>query len=305
MESQRILNALGRVVERVVLSARDERKAEGVEVLDATSELYMADVCHCARVSFSYLREELARHGERDAVRVLKDAEACRQILRKLTTVPTLRSLGTVSRGDGLGGRRGLGGDVGDVDLGVGVAVGKADSDVPVGRGKDSGERALRIATWNIAGGLVSAQAPRGYTARDQRAKVMCEILRWDGSFGCDVVALQECEGTDAYAELSATHELAGVAEASANRGFVHVYVRRKDDLRFESVDMGSEEPCVGVRLRVMSDGDSSSRSLVVLAVHLPAGDSAEERKRILARCVRKLAEEDGEKMLLLGRRFV
>ena len=297
VESQRILYAFGRVLGRVAAAA-------GVNALDATSESYLADVSMCARTLFGYLRQELARKGVRDAVMVLKDAESCRNVLGKLTTVPSLRSVGVVSRGGGLGAgceRRGVSGDKGDDDAGAGVAVGEAEPCAQAGRVADSGERALRIATWNIAGGLVSAQAPRSYSAKDQRAKVMCEILRWSGSFGCDVVCLQECEGSAAYAELTESYELAGVAEATANRGFVHVYVRRRDTLRFECVDVAGEEPCVAVRLQVMSSGESSRRSLVLLAVHLPAGDCPEERRRILARCVGKLSEEDGEKLVLLG----
>ena len=92
-------------------------------------------------------------------------------------------------------------------------------------------------------------QAPKGYGAEDQRARQMAEILRWERSFGADVVALQECEEATAYRELQRRYELVGTAEAVANRGFVHVYVRRRDDIEFERLDVGAVAPCVAVRI--------------------------------------------------------
>ena len=41
---------------------------------------------------FAYLREKVSEHGVRDVVNVLCDAAACREVLRKFSTVPSLRS---------------------------------------------------------------------------------------------------------------------------------------------------------------------------------------------------------------------
>ena len=128
----------------------------------------------------------------------------------------------------------------------------------------------------------------------------MQEVLRWSGAFGCDVVALQECEERTGYVELlESGFELAGVAEATANRGYVHVYVRRRDDVMLERVELGACEPCVAVRLRYGA-GQENARSLVVVSVHLPAGECAEKRKEILVRSLKKLGKEK-ENAVVLG----
>ena len=84
----------------------------------------------------------------------------------------------------------------------------------------------LRAATWNIAGGLKSDDTPSAYSLTDQHASVVREVLRWERSYGCDVLALQECEGREALAELADKFEFVGSAEAYETRGFVHLYVR-------------------------------------------------------------------------------
>ena len=104
----------------------------------------------------------------------------------------------------------------------------------------------LRVATWNTAGGHRSAQAPVGYGEKDQRAALMEELRRWGKVYGCDVIALQECESSEPYTELLARYELAGVAEAPETRGWVHVYVRR--GLSYTRVAQGAV-PCVALRI--------------------------------------------------------
>lgn len=159
----------------------------------------------------------------------------------------------------------------------------------------------LGVASWNIAGGHISAQAPKkGYGAEDQRARLMAEILRWERAFGVDVVVLQECEERTAYRELSKVYELVGAVEAVANRGFVHVYVRLRVGIEFEQVDVGKVDPCVAVRVDFDPDG-AGKQSLVLVAVHLPAGDAVDARKRILARVLKKLGDRCKDRLLLVG----
>ena len=67
--------------------------------------------------------------------------------------------------------------------------------------------RALRVATWNIASGHRSAQAPDTYNAADQRAALMNEVLRWHRAGRCDFLALQECELAVDGAELACESE--------------------------------------------------------------------------------------------------
>ena len=161
-------------------------------------------------------------------------------------------------------------------------------SSVPV---RSIGVCPLRIASWNIAGGHVSAQAPAKFSSADQRACIFHELARWHRAYGCDVLALQECEHAEAYGELLTDYDLVGMVEATASRGYVHVYVRRCEELRSERVELGASSACVAVRVLVKS-GEMSERSCVVLAVHLPHGDAAGLRKGILEGVLRKLQDE-------------
>ena len=167
--SQRILVAFGLLLARVCGKG-------GVDGLDATSEAFVPDVSHALRAVFGHLRKELGERGLRDVSGLLKDVQACRDVLRRFGTVPSLAPShvgGAVQQGHGVvqsGGRV------------EGVSEGRRPACV------------LRIASWNIAGGHKSAQSPGTYRAEDQRAKVMSEIQRWNRSYRCDVIALQECE---------------------------------------------------------------------------------------------------------------
>ena len=98
----------------------------------------------------------------------------------------------------------------------------------------------------------------------DQQASVVKEVLRWQRSYGCDVLALQECDGGMPLSELSAQFEFAGSAEAPDTRGFVHVYVRR--GVSFETLSPGAIGPSVAVRVgRGESGGEAG---LATGAVH-------------------------------------
>ena len=173
-----------------------------------------------------------------------------------------------------------------------GVASGQGVVD---GRERCRGVRPLRVATWNIAGGHRSAQAPSAYTGRDQRAAVMAEIARWRRAFGCDVVALQECEGSEGYDELMQDYAFVGAAEAVATRGFVHLYVRR--GMKHERIDFDGSQPCVAARVDY-GDVEVAAQSVTIAALHLPIGDCAGKRASVLRHVVRKSAECE-EKVLL------
>ena len=141
------------------------------------------------------------------------------------------------------------------------------------------GKRVVHVASWNIAGGQRSAEAPARFSEQDQRAAVMAEICRWHKSYGCDVIALQECEFAEGYEELLQTHEIIAAAEAQASRGFVQVYVRR--GLRAERLGMEHGDPCVCVRL-LLECSSGKPETLVVVAVHLPCGDASGVRERVV-----------------------
>jgi hypothetical protein len=273
--SQRILYAYGQLVGQVALAGE-------VKPLDASGDSYLADVCHASRAVFAYLRRELSERGWRDVVSFLKDADVCRDVLRRLNTVPALVARQEVSERPGVCAIKGSGASV----------------QRPIGvRYMGQAPRVVRVATWNIAGGHRSARAPKTFNALDQRARVVSELLRWSGVFGCDVLALQECEGSVGYEELLSTFELVGSAHAVETRGYVHLYVRR--GVTCGRVELGSTDPCVACRLEV-ADGEGPSQTLVVAAVHLPRGECASQRQRILRQIVVKSGESH-EQIVLVG----
>jgi hypothetical protein len=247
--SQRVLCAFGLLLGHVA-AAGEER------ALDAKSESFVPNVSHALRALFAYLRKESGERGLRDVATLLGQAGMCRTVLRMFGTVPSL-----VPR---IEGERAAGGAV----SGAAGAVGRASGVME--RGKHM--RVVRVATWNVAGGHRSAQAPEAFNAEDQRAAVMAEILRWGRAFGCDVIALQECEGIAGYQELLETHELVGAVEAVATRGYVHLYARR--GMKYERVAVEGAEPCVVMRLD-LAEGEAPAQSLVIAAAHLPIGDCA------------------------------
>ena len=164
--SQRVLYAFGRLMGRVAVAA-------GVEALDPGSETFVPDVGHAARALFAFFRQELGERGARDVAAILQDAEACRMVLKKFNTVPSLLSARGV--GDVGGGVRQGGGIAHDLG-GVGVRDAsreRAGAGADGGRARYGDVEAVRVATWNIAGDLVSAQAPKTYNALDQRARIM------------------------------------------------------------------------------------------------------------------------------------
>ena len=71
-----------------------------------------------------------------------------------------------------------------------------------VGREEARG-KSLRVVTWSIARGLKSDDAPSSHNLMDQQASVMKEVLRWERSYGCDVLALQECADCKPTSELA------------------------------------------------------------------------------------------------------
>ena len=155
----------------------------------------------------------------------------------------------------------------------------------------------LRVATWNIAGGLKSDQAPERFSVEDQRAAVVGEVLRWRSAFGVDLIALQECEGPEAMAELVGGGGLCfvGSAEARETRGYVHLYARR--ELQCSRLELADGDPGVAAAVKLPGPGREEVR---VVAVHLPSGEQAALRQRVLQRMLARGAGDDG-KVLVVG----
>ena len=270
VSSQRVLCAFGLLMGRVAAAAQEK-------TLDAKSEAFVPDVSRTLRALFAHFRKELGERGLGNVNRLLTDAASCRDVLRKLAAVPALVS------------RCSTGGAGGEVSSFLPEAGGSVASKGRVGQ-----LCPLRVATWNIAGGQRSAQAPETYSALDQRAAVVGEILRWCRVFGCDVVELQECESAEVYSEMLGTHEFVGSREAVANRGFVHLYLRR--GLAFERLELEEDCPCVAATVTFDNEG-SFAKSVDVAAVHLPTGDGRGRRQRILEQVGAKCSED---KMLIV-----
>ena len=149
--SQRVLYAFGRVLVHVA-------KAAQVETFDVNSESFLPGVSHALRALFAYLCKELGERGFRDVVALVKSTESCGEVLRRFNTVPSLIVRSDVSGHPVVSNGRGVSGG-GDRTGGARNSVGNV--------------RALRVATWNIAGGHRSAQAPKTFNALDQRAKIV------------------------------------------------------------------------------------------------------------------------------------
>ena len=98
-------------------------------------------------------------------------------------------------------------------------------------------------------------------------------------AYGCDVVALQECESGTGAAEILGSHELVGAVAAEESRGWVQLYVRR--GLQHERIELASGMPCVAMRV-VVEAGGAEAENLVIAAVHMPVGDCAGKRLRIV-----------------------
>ena len=221
VSSQRSLCAFGSVLSCVASAAQEN-------FMDTSSEAFVPDLGRALREAFAKVRTELGERGFRDVDRLLEDAASCRSALRSLFTVPALvarRSDHDVARGD------------------VSAVAGHGIS----ARHREQQPKEMRVVTWNVAGGHRSAQAASRYSDADQRAAVLAEVLRWKQTFGCDIIALQECESCEAYRELEETHVLVGAVEARESRGFVHVYVR--SGMSYERLHVDGPEPCVLVRV--------------------------------------------------------
>ena len=138
------------------------------------------------------------------------------------------------------------------------------------------------------------------YGAQDQRQVVVAEIVGWRKKFGCDVVALQECEGPGPMEGLLGDYVFVGSAPAKATRGHVHLYVRK--GLEYERVCEGSGgAPFVAARVKVCSEGGSRGPGEVcVVAVHLPSGERAAERARVLGDALRSVVAKGVERTGIL-----
>jgi hypothetical protein len=252
VNSQRMLLALGLLLGHV-------GRAAGVETLSAMAEAFGPDTSHVLRAVFVYMRTQLSEKGYRDAGKLLEDADGCRTVLRMLGARPSLRTLPEM--------------------VAVTKGVSKGWGEV---RKRIDHFQLLRVASWNIAGGHRSAQAPQNYSAEDQRSALLREIQRWQRAFGLDVLALQECEEADPILDLTKGYEFVGSSRASALHGFVHLYVRA--GVAWERLVLNAElDACVGARF-TFADG----KFLNVVTVHLPVGD----QKGFRERCLRQLCND-------------
>ena len=161
--SQRSLCAFGLLLGHVALQAR-------MPALDMLSPSFLPDVSHVLRAAFSEFRADAGARGVRDVHVLLTEKSACRAVLQKLGVAPAL------------------------VPVRETHAASSRSSPTAVGplQENERRPRMLRVATWNIAGGKKSDDAPSAYSLTDQQASVMREVLRWERSYGCDVLALQE-----------------------------------------------------------------------------------------------------------------
>ena len=274
--SQRIAGALGLLLGRVGREA-------GRGVLDASVESFVPDVCRVLRGAFASFRTSVGARGARDVMELLLSAQECRDALDAFGVVPRA-----------------------DVSASSAAGAGPAMAGVPRGAAGEADEKeglegasTLSFATWNIAGGHRAAVAPHSWSERDQRAAVLGEVLRWRQARGCDLVALQECEGEEAYEELSAEFQLAGVAQAHESRGYVHLYVRH--GLRVESVALPGKDPCVLCRVEVPRDGGAGGEGCVIVAaVHLPT-DAPWERRRAMLEKISRACSDGRDRLLIVG----
>ena len=254
VSSQRVLCAFGMVMRHVA-------DAAGMASLDTNSESFIPDVSNVLRSVFGRFRTDLGARGLRDVDQLLTEAQECRAVLERVGTAPALVP------------RR----ETGENIAGLG---GASVPDVGGGHADAGRQRLIRVATWNVAGGKKSDDAPATYSMADQEAYVAREISRWVRSYGCDVIALQECEFPVGEKTLLEKYELVGSAAAKESRGFVQLYVRR--GMKHEEVSLGQGGPCVAVRL-CSGDDETSGDGLVIVAVHLPSGPSCSaKRLRIL-----------------------
>ena len=262
--SHRILDALGAVVRRVL--AVGEKP-----FIDSGEERFLVDFGQVLRSIFARLFEEVGTRGLRDAADLFDDADFVSQLLSMFAVVPSLV--------------------VRDFPRHVAGAVPSQGRSVDSPMYSAESARVLRVATWNIAGGHTSAQAPRTWTPVDNRASVLEEVLRWGAVHACSVVALQECEHPEPYARLLAMFDFVGAASAEQDsRGFVHLYVVR--GMSFQKIDDSLPSACVVARVNcdTTADGSAAERVVSVVALHLPSGEKYSARRgsdlsRALAAC--------------------
>jgi hypothetical protein len=270
--SQRIVCALGLLLGRVARVA--EEKA-----LDPASDSFVPDVNHVLRAVFAFLRKEVAERGLRDVVDVLGEQGMCRKVLGMFGAVPSAASAGRA---------------VGSMACGPSAPRGSFGV---TQAGAATDDRVLRVATWNIAGGHKSAKAPGTWSDADQKAAVFQEVLRWEQVHKCDVVCLQECESAEACLEIGDKYAFVGSAAARANRGYVHLYVRHGVD--FERCAVDASRPTVAARVEYQAAASGPSKSVVLVAVHLPTGDQAKLRRQCVEAAVRSSGEGVKEVVVL------
>ena len=124
---------------------------------------FVPDAGHVLRAAFSEFRTDASARGIRDVDILLKEESACRAVLEKLGVAPALVSA-RVPHAPSTTRSYAAGPD------------GQARPKSLPERGAFKG--ALRVVTWNVAGGLKSDDAPSSHSLMDQHANIMKEVLR-------------------------------------------------------------------------------------------------------------------------------
>ena len=276
--SQRILLAGGLMLRAVCCVAK--QALGDLPILDDSSNAFVADVGNVLKGVFAYFRNETSSRGVRDVSRLLEKSEDCVKVLRMFGVAPTLaRAAPPIVALDAI-----------------------LNDSRPTGHFARRSLAVLKIATWNIAGGHRSAQAPLSFNALDQRARLCSELQRWQHAFdGCDIYCLQECESEEPFQELLEAHDFVGAQSADQNRGFVQMYVRR--GLSWRRLGAAEADPCV-IACMDLSSLESELKSLVVMGVHLPVGDRLCARRDIVKRAHGVVVADDaslGSKVVIVG----
>ena len=155
MVSQRSLCAFGLLVGHCALHA-------GTPALDVSSPAFVPDVGHVLRAAFSEFRTDAGARGIRDIDMLLTEKAACRAVLQKLGVAPALVSARQPHAPSSTGSH-------------VAGAGGETRAKSLLERGGRQG--ALRVVTWNVAGGLKSDDAPSSHSLMDQQANVMLSLI--------------------------------------------------------------------------------------------------------------------------------
>jgi hypothetical protein len=170
-----------------------------------------------AKAVFTKLRFEADRSGDRDVLKQLSAASACRDLLHVFTAASVLMSREVVAPRS--------------------VVVSRS---VPTSR-----QTMLRMVTWNVSGMDISRLAPTEFGWEDKAAILCSEVLRWAPG----VCGLQECPSALALDGLLSAYAFVGAQLAKTQGSYVHAYVRLGTE--YEVVELPVACPAVMFRLKL------------------------------------------------------